>query len=47
MGLVFSVAHSIMVMQQGRTLIQGSPDDVRSNREVQEAYLGEADRCFV
>jgi branched-chain amino acid transport system ATP-binding protein len=46
MGLVFSIAHSIMVMQQGRTLIQGSPDEVRGNRDVQEAYLGEADRCF-
>ena len=47
MGLVFSIAHNIMVMQQGRTLIQGSPEEVRNNREVQEAYLGEADRCFV
>jgi branched-chain amino acid transport system ATP-binding protein len=47
MGLVFSIAGSIMVMQQGRTLIQGAPDEVRANREVQEAYLGEADRCFV
>ena len=47
MGLVFSVAHSIMVMQQGRTLIQGTPGDVRGNRGVQEAYLGEADQCFV
>jgi branched-chain amino acid transport system ATP-binding protein len=47
MGLVFSIAQSIMVMQQGRTLIQGTPDEVRNNSDVQEAYLGEADRCFV
>lgn len=47
MGLVFSIAQSIMVMQQGRTLIQGTPDEVRHNSDVQEAYLGEADRCFV
>jgi branched-chain amino acid transport system ATP-binding protein len=41
MDIVFSVAQSIMVMRQGRTLIQGTPDEVRQNREVQEAYLGE------
>jgi len=40
MDIVFSIAKSIMVMHQGRTIIQGSPEDVRSNREVQEAYLG-------
>lgn len=40
MEVVFSVAQSIMVMHQGRTLIQGKPKEVRGNREVQEAYLG-------
>jgi branched-chain amino acid transport system ATP-binding protein len=40
MDVVFSVAQSIMVMHQGRTLIQGKPEEVRENREVQEAYLG-------
>jgi branched-chain amino acid transport system ATP-binding protein len=40
MDVVFSVAHSIMVMHQGRTLIQGDLQEVRSNKEVQEAYLG-------
>jgi branched-chain amino acid transport system ATP-binding protein len=47
MGLVFSIARSIMVMQQGRTLIQGMPDEVHADPKVREAYLGEADRCFV
>jgi branched-chain amino acid transport system ATP-binding protein len=42
MDIVFSVAQSIMVMRQGRTIIQGTPDEVRQNREVQEAYLGDA-----
>ena len=40
MDIVFSVAQSIMVMHQGRTLIQGKPEEVRNNPYVQEAYLG-------
>jgi branched-chain amino acid transport system ATP-binding protein len=40
MDVVFSIAQSIMVMHQGQTLIQGKPEEVRKNREVQEAYLG-------
>ena len=40
MEIVFSVAHSIMVMNQGRTIIQGKQKAVRSNKEVQECYLG-------
>jgi branched-chain amino acid transport system ATP-binding protein len=42
MELVFSIAHRIMVMHQGRSLIEASPSEVRNNREVQEAYLGGA-----
>jgi len=40
MDVVFSTAKSIMVMHQGRTLIQGKPEQVRENEEVLEAYLG-------
>jgi branched-chain amino acid transport system ATP-binding protein len=40
MDIVFSIAKSIMVMYQGRTLIQGKPEEVRKNEIVQEAYLG-------
>jgi branched-chain amino acid transport system ATP-binding protein len=42
MEVVFNVAQSIMVMQQGRTIVQGVPEEVRQNIEVQEAYLGGA-----
>jgi len=42
MEVVFSIAQSIMVMHQGRTLIQGKPEEVRRSKEVQEAYLGGA-----
>jgi branched-chain amino acid transport system ATP-binding protein len=41
MDVVFNVATSIMVMQQGRTIVQGLPQEVRLNAAVQEAYLGE------
>jgi len=45
MGMVFSIASQIMVMQQGKTIVQGLPDEVRNNPQVREAYLGGADEC--
>ena len=42
MDVVFDVAQSIMVMHHGNTIIQGEPEVVRENNEVQDAYLGEA-----
>jgi branched-chain amino acid transport system ATP-binding protein len=41
MEVVFGTAQSIMVMQQGRTIVQGDPQTVRQNTEVQQAYLGD------
>lgn len=43
MEIVFSIAQRIMVMRYGKTIIQGTPNEVRNNPEVQEAYLGEED----
>lgn len=40
MELVFAIADKIMVLQQGVSLIQGKPDEVKENKLVQEAYLG-------
>jgi len=40
MEVVFSIAQKIMVMHQGRSIIQGEPEEVRGNKEVQDAYLG-------
>ena len=45
MGMVFSIASRIMVMQNGQSIIQGTPDTVRNNQQVQEAYLGGPDKC--
>ena len=41
MEVVFGTAQSIMVIQQGSTIVQGKPQVVRQNREVQQAYLGD------
>ena len=40
MHVVFSLADKISVLAQGRIIADGSPDDVRGNPAVQEAYLG-------
>ncbi|MDZ7760749.1 MAG: ABC transporter ATP-binding protein [Desulfovermiculus sp.] len=45
MHFVFSIAHSIMVMHQGRTIIQDTPQKIREDPQVQEAYLGDAVAC--
>jgi branched-chain amino acid transport system ATP-binding protein len=45
MGMVFSIATQIMVMQQGSTLVQDVPEAIKDNRQVREAYLGGADEC--
>ena len=42
MDIVFDVAQSIMVMHHGNTIIQGRPEAVKNNEEVQDAYLGAA-----
>ena len=40
MELVFSIAHKIMVMQYGKSIIQAEPEEVRQDPQVQAAYLG-------
>jgi branched-chain amino acid transport system ATP-binding protein len=45
MELVFAMAHRIMVMVRGSTILQASPEEVRRNQQVQDAYLGGAETC--
>ena len=47
MELVFAIAHRIMVMVRGATVIQGPPEEVRCNQQVQDAYLGGSEVCSV
>jgi branched-chain amino acid transport system ATP-binding protein len=40
MDFVFAVADWMTVMAEGAVLAEGRPDAIRTNRAVQDAYLG-------
>jgi len=41
MDAVFALADRISFLVYGRVIATGTVDDIRANREVREAYLGE------
>lgn len=41
MDVVFDLADRIVVMHRGQLLAQGKPEQIRNDRAVREAYLGE------
>ena len=41
MDVVFSLADRITVLHYGRILATGTPDEIRRNQEVKDAYLGD------
>jgi branched-chain amino acid transport system ATP-binding protein len=41
MEIVFGTADLVTVMHQGRVLVEGTPEAVRANRDVQTVYLGD------
>ena len=41
MEAVFALASRITVLVYGRVIASGTPDDIRANAQVREAYLGE------
>jgi branched-chain amino acid transport system permease protein len=40
MDAIFELAERITVLSQGQILAEGSPEEIRTNAAVQEAYLG-------
>ena len=40
MDALFELAARITVLQEGRVLVEGTPDEIKGNAKVQEAYLG-------
>jgi branched-chain amino acid transport system ATP-binding protein len=41
MSVVFGLCDRISVLVYGQVLATGTPEEIRTNRAVQEAYLGE------
>jgi branched-chain amino acid transport system ATP-binding protein len=41
MRLVMNISDRVHVLARGRTLAEGTPEEVRTNSAVIEAYLGE------
>jgi branched-chain amino acid transport system permease protein len=37
---LFELAERVTVLQEGRVLVEGTPDEIKANPAVQEAYLG-------
>ncbi|HTB03984.1 MAG TPA: branched-chain amino acid ABC transporter ATP-binding protein/permease [Bradyrhizobium sp.] len=40
MDALFEITERVTVLQEGRVLVEGTPDQIRNNATVQEAYLG-------
>ncbi len=40
MDVIFDIAEKVMVLHYGQRLVFGSPEEVRSNAQVQEIYMG-------
>jgi branched-chain amino acid transport system ATP-binding protein len=43
MGVVMDISHRVMVLDFGRKICEGSPEEVLANEHVRRAYLGEED----
>ena len=42
MGVVMDISDRVVVLDYGRKIADGSPDEVRRNQNVIDAYLGVA-----
>jgi branched-chain amino acid transport system ATP-binding protein len=44
---VMDISHRVMVLDFGKKICEGSPDEVLANEHVRRAYLGEADELLL
>jgi branched-chain amino acid transport system ATP-binding protein len=42
LDFVMQTADRVVVMNEGRVIVHGTPDEVRTNEQVVDAYLGKA-----
>ncbi len=40
MDAIFELAEKITVLREGSVLVEGTPEEIKANAAVQEAYLG-------
>ena len=41
MNFTFNIADTVIVMEKGKVIAEGNPDEIRNNPKVLQAYLGE------
>ena len=46
MSVVMGISDEILVLNEGKTLAEGTPREVSDNEEVQRVYLGEGNTCL-
>ena len=46
MASLFALAERVTVLHEGRVLAEGTPDEIKANTDVQEAYLGGVDEAL-
>jgi branched-chain amino acid transport system permease protein len=46
MDSLFELAEHITVLHEGRVLVEGTPEEIKCNAKVQEAYLGGVNGTF-